>query len=509
MNAAVGGLLQQGSPRLRRAAVDAALWCVLAEQQANAGARLLALWGSEVGARRWVSVVYLQTNELLLVELPLSAERPEFPDLSRWFHCAARLQRGCADLTGLAADGGDRRRWLRHASWGADDYPLRADFAPPALNAEADADYPFVLVEGQGVHEIAVGPVHAGIIEPGHFRFSVVGEKVLRLEQRLGYTHKGIERGLQQLALVDGQRLVGRVSGDATVAYAWAYCQALEHLLGVTPSPRASALRGLALERERIANHLGDLGALGNDAGFGVGLTQFLRLKERLLRLNQALFGRRYLFDFVVPGGVAGDLDAAGIAALRQQGAELAAEVGRLREIYDNHAGLQDRFVDCGRLGVELAVKLGVLGLAARASGQDIDARRDFPVAPYDALPIAIAVRRGGDVAARVALRFAELAASLAWCEALLAALPMGALRQPLPAAAAAGAIGIGLIESWRGPVLVALLAGADGRIARCHPHDPSWQNWPALEHAVIGNIVPDFPLINKSFNLSYSGHDL
>ena len=364
------------------------------------------------------------------------------------------------------------------------------------------------MVEGDGVHEIPVGPVHAGIIEPGHFRFSVVGEKVLWLEERLGYVHKGIEKRFEQLGLVEGQRLAARVCGDSAVAFSWAYCIALEAICEVTPPPRALFLRALALERERIVNHLGDLGALGNDAGFAVGLAQFSRLKEDVLRLNAATLEARYPMDEVVPGGVAHELSEQARQAHIDQLATLEEQVIILRGIYDEHAGLQDRFIGAGQVEPALAEQLGLTGLAGRASGQARDLRCDLPCQPYDQLGVRKIVRREGDVAARVAVRFDETLESLRLCRVILEELPEGAVHTALPEPPA-GAFGIGAIEGWRGPVLLALQAGSAGTIRRCHPHDPSWQNWPLLEHAVIGNIVPDFPLINKSFNLSYSGQDL
>jgi len=337
----------------------------------------------------------------------------------------------------------------------------------------------------------------------------VVGEKVLRLEKRLGYVHKGIEKRFENLHLDESQRLAARVSGDSAVAFGWAYCAALEALAGGEVPPRALALRALLLERERIANHLGDLGALGNDAGFAFGLSQFSRLKEDLLRANAAAFGARYPFDHVVPGGVAADLAADAIARLRAQGESFAEAVTDLRAIYAEHAGLQDRLRTTGQITPELAVRLGAVGLAARASGQARDLRSDLPWAPYgEALQVQAASRADGDVAARVEVRFDEVLASLDLCRRLLDDLPDGAVRAA-PGTVPAGELGVGLVEGWRGPVMVALEAGAGGRVRRCHPHDPSWQNWPLLEHAILGNIVPDFPLINKSFNLSYSGHDL
>jgi Ni,Fe-hydrogenase III large subunit len=423
------------------------------------------------------------------------------------------MQRAAFDLMGLRAvapDGaaGDYRGWLRHGAWQADAHPLRRDVALDENLAPGDAAYAFVPVAGDGVHEIAVGPVHAGTIEPGHFRFSVVGERVLRLEVHLGYTHKGIEKRFESLSLEEGARLAGRVSGDSTVAYAWAYAMALEAMTGASPSPRALRLRALLLERERIANHLGDLGYIGNDGGLTFGLAQFSRLKEDLLRTNARLFGHRYLMDRVVPGGVAVDIDREAMDAILAEADRLDAELRTLRAIYYDHPGLQDRCIDCGRLAPHTAAQLGVVGLAARASGHAMDARAYPGHAPYAEHPPKIASHRKGDVAARIVVRFEELFESLRLERSLLEGLPPGAIRDAL-AVPARGARGLGWVEGWRGEVLIALQAGADGRVRRCHPHDPSWQNWPALEHAILGNIVPDFPLINKSFNLSYAGVDL
>jgi Ni,Fe-hydrogenase III large subunit len=368
-------------------------------------------------------------------------------------------------------------------------------------------DVAFFQVGGAEVHEVAVGPVHAGIIEPGHFRFSIVGEKVLRLEERLGYAHKGIERRFTELTPLQAHRLAGRVSGDSTVANAWAYCMALESALGLEVPARAQWLRALMLERERVANHLGDLGALGNDAALAFGLAQFSRLREDWQRESREAFGHRLMMDAVAPGGVTHDLGTAAVVRLHKQCDALAAELATLRAIYDEHAGLQDRFIGTGRVSPELARALGLTGLAGRASGQPHDLRHDHPWPPYDRLAVRVATSLHGDVAARVAVRFDEARESLRLMRELLTALPAGAIRVDLPTPTGSGR-GAGWIEGWRGEVLVALQL-RDGAIARCHCHDPSWQNWPLLEHAVIGNIVPDFPLINKSFNLSYSGQDL
>lgn len=495
------------------ACVTLADWQVAALAVREAGGRLLALWGTAPAAGAAVCAAYVTAEGVVWLELPLPGGQTSYPDLVPAFPVAARMQRAVADLTGLRAAGAtDQRPWLKHGAWPVDYFPLR--HATEAAQDVPDAqllDYAFVRVEGDGVHEIAVGPVHAGVIEPGHFRFSVVGEKVLRLEQRLGYTHKGIEQRMTQLPPLQAYRLAGRVSGDSTVAYAWAYGMALEAAAACDISSRASHLRALMLERERVANHLGDLGALGNDAAFAFGLSQFSRLREDWLRLSHAVFGHRLMMDCVVPGGVAGDIDGAHIDRLNRQCDVVEREVQTLRAVYDEHAGVQDRFMGTGRVSPALAAQLGLTGLAGRASAQAWDLRCDHPGPPYERLQVKMATQRNGDVAARVAVRFDEVLESLRLIQEILAELPAGPVHQALvlPDHASRGA---GWVEGWRGEIFVALeLDGAAGqhRIRRCHCHDPSWQNWPVLEHAIIGNIVPDFPLINKSFNLSYSGHDL
>jgi Ni,Fe-hydrogenase III large subunit len=482
--------------------VDRPAWLAAADAVATSGGRLVALWGSERGDRLVMSAAYALPDGLAWLDLPLDGASP--PDLAALFPAAARMQRAAADLLGVHADGAqDRRPWLDHGVW-LEDVPLRRQ--PAARAAPRHVDYDFVRVEGEGVHEIPVGPVHAGIIEPGHFRLSVVGEKVLRLEERLGYVHKGIEQRLTRVPLSQAHQLAGRVSGDSTVAFAWAFCMALESAASVEIPPRAQALRALMLERERVANHLGDLGALGNDAAFAFGLAQFSRLREDWQRLSMEAFGHRLMMDRVVPGGAAADLDPRMIDRMVGQCDDVEAELRTLRTIYDEHAGLQDRFIGTGQVTPQLAAQLGLTGLAGRASGQGADLRCNHPWPPYDRLDVKMGTHRNGDVAARVAVRFDEAFESLRLIRAIALALPPGGIRCALPTPTAA--LGAGWVEGWRGEVFVALEL-ADGTIRRCHCHDPSWQNWPVLEHAVIGNIVPDFPLINKSFNLSYSGHDL
>lgn len=489
--------------------VDAEHWRAIAQAVRDVGGRIVALWGadhSDRGGAYAVHVALAVQSGLLVMTLPT---RERFPDVSDVFTAANRMQRAVYDLLGLRADGAaDQRKWLRHAAWPEDVFPLRKSFdARQSYENGVDA-YPFVRVEGEGVHEIPVGPVHAGTIEPGHFRFSIVGEGILRMEERLGYKHKGIEKRFEEMTLVEGAQLAGRISCDSTVAYAWAYAMAVESALDLMPPARSVWLRALYLERERVGQHLWDLGFLGNDAGLAFGFAQFSRLREDWLRVNHALFGHRYLMDAVIPGGVARDIDSSGIARIRAEIEHVAHEVTTLRGIYDEHAGLQDRFIGAGRVRPEVAERLGLTGLAGRASAVAWDLRVQFPCGPYDRLDVNMATHRNGDVAARVSVRFEEIAESLRLIEQILAQLAPGEIAEPLPNAPDEG-FGIGWVEGWRGEVLIALETAPGNRIRRLHPHDPSWQNWPLLERAVLGNIVPDFPLINKSFNLSYSGHDL
>ena len=545
--------LTQIAAHIRRGRVDAANLPALAQAVKEEGGQLVALWGSDdrfvnnsrdsdsrssprpqagegPGVRDAgyaIHIACITAAGLVWISAALPETEPAYPDLSAIFPQADRMQRATFDLLGIRAEGAvDTRKWLRHKAWNEDEFPLRSDFVARVASSEsplatdhlplatchkplAEVDgYAFIRVEGDGVHEIPVGPIHAGTIEPGHFRFSIIGDRVLKLEQRLGYTHQGVEKRFVGMDLAAGAKLAGRVSGDSHVAFAWAYCMAVEQATLSAVPDRAAWLRALFLEIERVANHLGDLGYMGNDVALSFGFMQFWRLKEDWLRLTAKLFGHRYLFDRIVPGGVAVDLDEAGRKALRAASKRIEAEVRDLKVIYDEHATLQDRFVNTGVCKPALAARLGLTGLAGRASAQAWDARAQFPQAPYDTLDVAMATARKGDVQARSEVRFAEVFESMRLLRALLKGLPAGAIQAPLNPAAGVRE-GIGWVEGWRGEVIVALRIAEDGRLDRVHPHDPSWQNWPLLEVGILGNIVPDFPLINKSFNLSYSGQDL
>lgn len=484
-------------------------WQTLAQTLRRRGARLLGIWGEERSDRQYrIHALFLTADSCYWCNLALAQGVEGFPSLAEIFPTAVRQERAIADLLGLRPQGnGDQRPWLRHAAWPSTFLPLRANPVPlTELSTQGDTDYAFQGLPGDDLHEIPVGPVHAGTIEPGHFRFTCLGEQILRLEERLGYTHKGIERLLQGQDPFAALVLLGRVSGDSTVAYAWAYAMALESIAGVHLPERAQALRGLLLERERLANHLGDLGALGNDAGLAFALTQLLAIKEEMLRENERIFGHRYLMDLICPGGLTMDLGADTCQQLRASGLRWQQRLQDLELLLQEHAGLRDRLVGTGTIAPDRAVDWGMGGLAGRASGQAWDLRVQFAPAPYDRFPMEISLASSGDVASRWAVRFAEVFASLRWQEKLLQELPTGACKMPLPLPSVGE--GLGIVEGWRGEIFVALRLEA-GRIARCHPHDPSWSLWPVLEEAVLQDIVADFPLINKSFNLSYSGHDL
>jgi Ni,Fe-hydrogenase III large subunit len=351
--------------------------------------------------------------------------------------------------------------------------------------------------------------VHAGIIEPGHFRFTANGETVVRLEQRLGYVHKGIDSLTTGASLEKVARLAGRTSGDSTVAYALAFARAVEAALDIDVPPRAHDLRALMAELERLANHFGDIGAICNDASFSIIHAHCGILRERTLRTANDCFGHRLMMDRVVPGGVATDLAEGGLERLRWLLDNVRQRFPELIEIYDNTASLQDRTVTTGILQPALAQQFGAGGYVGRASGRTFDVRRAFPYPPYDQLTFDVPVFEEGDVNARVWVRIREAEQSMALIDQLIARLSPGAIRSDVDARTGATREGLAMTEGFRGDVLASVRIDAEGTIARCHLRDPSWFQWPLLEAVIEGNIVADFPLCNKSFNCSYSGHDL
>ncbi len=490
-----------------RVLVDADTWLDVAALLGEGGWTLLSLWAD--AARVHMAIADDAVPPAVAV-VSLDAEDGGYPSVGRYHPAAIRLERALRDLSGLQPEGlPDPRPWLDHGTWGVS-APLGASQGEPAAGTEnAPESYAFLRVDGENLHEIPVGPVHAGVIEPGHFRFTVDGETVVRLEERLGYTHKGLESLLAGSTLDHAGRLAGRASGDSTVAYALAFARAAEAACAITPPPRAIWLRALMAELERMANHLGDMGAVCNDAAFSIMHAHCGVLRERVLRAAAACFGHRLMMDRIVPGGVAVDIDAAGLDALHALLREIGRHLPQLAEIYDQTASLQDRTVSTGLVRPELVRRFGCGGHVGRASGRDFDTRRDLPYPPYDQLRFTVAVQTEGDVNARVWVRIREIDQSVGLINQILPLLPTGAIRTPVDAAAGAGREGMALVESFRGDVLAWLRLDAAGTVARCHLRDPSWFQWPLLEAAIEGNIVADFPLCNKSFNCSYSGADL
>jgi len=495
-------------------AVDVAAddWGKLGAAAKAAGCRYVAGFGDDTGDALAVYACFEREGVYLLARTTVARTAPRLASHAPLFAAAERAERHTRDMLGFVFEGHpDPRRWTRHRAWSEDEYPLRKDF-PAGGRASgatpADNDYPFLNAHGSGVHEIPVGPVHAGIIEPGHFRFLAVGESVLHLEARLGYVHKGIEKIAEGRDAAGLARLAARVSGDTTIGHSLAACLAMERAAGIEAPARAVWLRAVMAERERIANHLGDIGAILNDVAFAFGFYQFGRLREQWQRTSQRAFGHRFMMDRIVPGGVAVDLAAAHVAEMQGELQALRRELAGLLAIYRDTPSVEDRVVTTGVLAPATARELGVLGFVGRASGVDFDVRRDAPYPPYGELRVRVPVYREGDVAARLRVRAEEIAASIDLLEELLRNLPDGPVRTPWrdPSAPAEG---LAIVEGWRGEIFAYVRFGADGRIARYFPRDPSALNWPALEHLIHDNIVPDFPVCNKSVNGSYSGNDL
>jgi Ni,Fe-hydrogenase III large subunit len=463
-------------------------------------ATLLGLWGDARTIR--MALLDEATNDVAVLALP--CPDGAYPSVGRLHAPAQRLERAASDLFGLSPrDCPDPRPWLDHGCWGVR-HPL-GEATPVSDGSDA---YVFLAAEGEGLHQIPVGPVHAGIIEPGHFRFTANGETVVRLEERLGYVHKGIEGLMAGAGLAAAARLAARTSGDSTVALSLAFARAAEDALETDAPPRAVWLRALMAEMERLANHLGDIGAVCNDAAFAIMLAHCGVLRERVLRAADAAFGHRLMRDRIVPGGVTVDPDGKGVSAIRSMAAEIRHRFPALVELYDNTASLQDRTVSTGLLEPELARRFGAGGFVGRASGRDFDTRRALPYPPYDELSFEVPSLEAGDVDARIWIRIREVEQSLSLIEQILDGLPDGSIFNAPPGLSAPRE-GLAIVEGFRGDILVWLRIGQDSQVERCHLRDPSWFQWPLLEAVIEGNIVADFPLCNKSFNCSYSGHDL
>ncbi|GGU19219.1 hydrogenase large subunit [Streptomyces violascens] len=433
----------------------------------------------------------------------LDPDQPSVPTLAHLSFPAGRFEREMRDLHGVVPrEHPLPHRLVRHYHWPRGWYPMRPDAGAAPPFGEQEGPYPFLAVEGDGVYEIPVGPVHAGLIEPGHFRFSVVGETIIRLKARLWFVHKGIEKLFEGRDAAGGMRLAERVSGDTAVGHGLAYCLAVEEAYGVEVSEEARRARALVLELERLHNHVADLGALCNDVGHGVLNSHAQRIREQLLRLADATTGHRLLRGAVVPGG-------ARLASVPDPAllARVAVDLGEITDLALGHATVRDRFTGTAALGAQAARDLGCLGYVARASGLSADARFGHPFTT-EGRPQVPATQASGDVLARFLVRAEEAQASLELAARLAAELRPGDMTVPLPRRPA-GTSGTGIAEGWRGAITTRVELTPDGTLTRVKPVDPSFFNWPALPVALADTIVPDFPLANKSFNLSYAGNDL
>ncbi|VVM07460.1 hydrogenase, group IVf [Methylacidimicrobium cyclopophantes] len=494
-----GALVERHRP-WPRAVVDASLWQTAGELLSGESSSLLALWGEPSAVH--LSFFDQNSGEAGVMSLPCSGGT--FPSIGRLHPPASRLERAIRDLFGLSAQESlDSRPWLDHGTWEAR-FPL--GIAPRPAES---VSYAFLPAEGEELHQVPVGPVHAGIIEPGHFRFTAAGETVVRLEERLGYVHRGIEKLLLGAEIDRGAELAGRVSGDTTAAYSTAFALAVEAAAGLESPPLAHWLRALCVEIERIANHLGDVGAICNDAAFPRIQAFCALLREKLLRAADECFGHRLMMDRIVPGGIRVLPQAETLRRLRELSKEIALSLPEIVQVYENTPSLQDRVVGTGRLSRELAKEYSCGGVIGRASGRLFDARRNLGYPPYPNLRFSIPVLEEGDVDARVSIRIREIEQSLGLIEQIIDGLPEGPANAPLSREQAASGEGVALVEGFRGDIFVSVRFDEKGRIARCHFRDPSWFQWPLLEAAIYGNIIADFPLCNKSFNCSYAGHDL
>ncbi|MET7768806.1 NADH-quinone oxidoreductase subunit C [Nocardia sp. NPDC005366] len=474
-----------------------------AEELLDAGFRLALTAAHDDGPVLRVVYLFLagRPDRRIELECSMPAADPALRSLAYLSFPAGRFEREMADLYGIRLIGHPRpRRLVRHAHWPQDWHPMRAD-AGDMPDFGGSGELRFLTVAGTGVYEIPVGPVHAGLIEPGHFRFSVVGETIVRLKARLWYVHRGIERLFHGRPAAGAVELAERISGDTSAAHALAHSLAVEEACGIGLPDEVHRMRAMLVELERLYNHAADLGALANDVGFGLANSHAQRIREQLLRTNAAVTGHRLLRGAIRPGGVV-------LRALpdpRQLDA-IAADLAEIAQLTLGNAGIYDRFAGTGVLAADDARALGCLGYPARASGVATDARVEHPTVE---LPVTEVGATGGDVLARYLVRRDEFAASTALVVGLVEN-HTGPLRfsEDRTNVHRAGS-GVGIVEGWRGTIVHRVELGDDGRITRAKIVDPSWFNWPALPVAMADTIVPDFPLVNKSFDLSYAGNDL
>ena len=475
--------------------------------------RLVSVFAEDARAGQNVFFVYYlyaldAMHGFVFVRVPVPADKPELPSLTNAVPAVNWQEREIQDLFGIKLIGHPNpHRCALHDDW-PEVNPLRKDFdlrtkLPPFTGVR----HKFREVEGEGVFQVPVGPVHAGIIEPGHFLFSVAGEPVLYLQLRMFYVHKGTEKLFESLPIPHCIRLAESISGDSSFAHATAFCHAVERAAGVEAPPRARALRTICLELERLYNHVADIGAICTDVAFVTANMHAMRLKERVLRVNEQLTGNRLLRGMACIGGVRFDFDADQLRALEKLVDELEKEFKELVELIRGNSGTRDRLETTGVLKPQVAHDLGVVGIAGRASGFDHDLRRDFPNDFYDQVQFTVPVFTEGNVQHRMVVRREELFQSFGIIRQVLEKLPAGIISANV-GEIPPDRVALGHVEGWRGEIFHWIHTAPGNRLARCKIKDPSLQNWPALSEAILGNIIPDFPVVNKSFSLSYSGTD-
>src|SRR3989344_5347657 len=436
----------------------------------------------------------------------------EFPSVASIIHEAWNYERKIRTFFGLNPKGLlDERPIILHDNWPKNLFPLRKDFNWNKRPDKSKGSYEFQKVEGEGIYEIPVGPIHAGIIEPGHFRFNVAGEEILLLEARLGFVHKGSEKLFEVLPMDAKLKLSEKISGDSSFSHSLAFCQAIENLAGINVPERAKYLRVVFAELERLANHLGDIGAIMIDTGFNFGGANGARLREMVMRINERLSGSRFLRGVNIIGGVMKDIDRENQDKLVGELQNIIKDFSEVINIAENSSSLLNRLKDTGILNYQIVKDYGVVGVAAKAVGIEMDARADYPYAAYDKLGFETAIGKSGDVHARFSVRVKEVYSSFEIIKKVLAGLSESGqiTSAPVNIVLKKNAIAVSIVEGWRGDIIYFVATDLEGNINRVDVRDPSFLNWAAVGHAGPGNIVPDFPLINKSFNLSYSGNDL
>lgn len=498
---------ENGDIRIRVPVSQLAETCAIVKAQFSA--RLATMVGlddrSLTGVFRLVYVFSIG-SEWVSVETEVNPSHPGFPSVAPRLPAAHWYEREVQDLLGLVPEGHpDPRRLVLHDDWPAGVFPLRKDFDSTIAVPRVDGPkHLFHHLHGEGIVEIPVGPIHAGVIEPGHFRFAAVGEVVLHLETRLFYSHRGIEKLAEGKPFNQVLQIAERVCGACAFSHAVSYCQAIESAANIAIPQRAAALRTLFLELERLYNHIGDLGNICAGVGFAVGASQGGRLKEETQRLNERLTGHRFLRGICQVGGVRRDLNTAGERDAAQTLRRLEAEFRDFVDLLMGTDSFLERLNGTGVVPNQAVRDLGAVGVAARASGLDCDARRDHPHASYGRFLLQVPVQTGGDVRARAQVRIDESFVSFGLAGNLLASLPAGPLSTPV-SELPPYAIGLGATESPRGENVHWVRTGPNNTIDRLRIRSASYCNWPIVALAVPGNMVPDFPLINKSFELCYA----